>query len=265
MIGWSACMGGSCLSVDFPVEGGRSWAGSSSGGLYPYHVCIYRSFPWVCCFFRKEFLSLQSRVCLFIKLPRNRMRKKGLAIYLLVSEFPFISPIFSVLYSILTFYSAWGADPSSPVGTSCFLQEQARCDPTAQWDLCPHAVSTSPSCVQLCLPCPRNLPTSYPELSVGIRPSASLCCRVAPRCFLPFRNVLRYSICCRVFPGSHSSPICIDLSICNSFYSFMVVCRALGGSRDSWEVLLSYLFGSSLESLFTLKYLGGTISSHVLK
>lgn len=126
--------------------------------------CMYlQVFPLSVLFLQKRVLESSVQSMPVYQASQKQDEKKGLAICLLVSEFPFIFPIFSVLYSILTFYSAQGADPSSPVGTSCFLQEQARCDPTVQWDLCPHAVSTSPSCVQLCPPCPRNLPTSYPE------------------------------------------------------------------------------------------------------
>ena len=155
--GQHACV--DCLSVDVPVEGGWSWAGSSSGGLYPYHVCICRSFPWVCSVSSEKSLWVFSLeyACLSSFLETEWEKGSGSL------PLSFRVSIFSVLYSILTFYSAWGADPSSPVGTSCFLQEEARCDPTAQWDLCFHAVSTSPCCVQLCLPCPSNLPTSYPE------------------------------------------------------------------------------------------------------
>lgn len=48
MICWSACLGGTCWTVDFPVEDRWSWPGSSIDSLYPYRVFMCRSLPWLC-------------------------------------------------------------------------------------------------------------------------------------------------------------------------------------------------------------------------
>lgn len=104
-----------------PCRGSWSWAGSSIEGLYPYHVCICRSFPWVCSASIEEG-SLVS--ILGVSAVSGCMRKRGWDFTFRYLDF--CCCLYS-LHFIHTLHTAWCADPNSPVSTTDALQEWTRC------------------------------------------------------------------------------------------------------------------------------------------
>lgn len=184
-------------------ERGWSWAGSSSGGPYPYHVCIYRSFPWVCSVSseKSSWVFSLEYACLSSFLETEW--EKGAGSLPLSFRVSIYSPYFRFYtpYSPSTVPEELTQVPQWALHVSC--RNKRGVTPLPSGICAPMQSPPIPPVCSSALPVPATCPLLIQKLSVGIRPSASLCCPVAHHCFLPFRNVLRHSVCCHVFPCLH--------------------------------------------------------------
>ena len=192
-----------CLSVDVAVEGGWSWAGSSSGGLYPYHVCICRSFPWVCSVSSEKSLWVFSLEDACLSSFLETEWEKGSGSLPLSFRVSIYSPYFQFCtpYSPSTVPEELTQVPQWALHVSYRKKRDVTPLPSG---IC--AFMQSPPVPAVCssaFPVPATCPRLIRKLSVGTRPSASCAAMWLTTASCLSKMCWGGSVCCHVFPCLH--------------------------------------------------------------